>query len=274
MNNIKYVQLEPDAFLSDLDFQVMTDRQRGIYFSLILYLYRNGGKIPNNAQALLKLCSSCASTFTDDWSAIKHKFQVTETEIRHKRVSEELEKAFNLYENRRKAGQKGGFSHKKRDLEEQAELEQSLSGAKAEPEQCSGSKAKQSNSNANNITIANNNSNETSIRPHTDGDGTEIAIDKNSSNDFELTLQKNAVLVLNEIENLLHPRSQREQDTFAKVMVHITNVCRSKEAAYHGQIFNDFVSLAKEAASSHAANKKGLFVSLVKKRYGFNVKSK
>ena len=40
--DIKYVQLEPAAFLSDTDYQIMTAEQRGIYCSLIFYLYANG----------------------------------------------------------------------------------------------------------------------------------------------------------------------------------------------------------------------------------------
>ena len=41
----KYVSLEPNAFLSDKDFQLMNAEERGVYCTIIFYLYSNGGKI-------------------------------------------------------------------------------------------------------------------------------------------------------------------------------------------------------------------------------------
>lgn len=114
MNNIKYIQFEPDAFLSDIDFQVMNDRQRGIYITLILYLYRNNGKLPNDVRTLFKLCNSTDQFFNDDWSVVQHKFIINDTGISHKRVTEEIEKACSYYEKKRSAGQKSGLARKKK----------------------------------------------------------------------------------------------------------------------------------------------------------------
>ena len=97
---MKYVQLEPGAFIGDIDFQVMTDRQRGIYLSLILYLYSSGGTLPNTVQTLFKLCSSTLENFEEDWEAIKHKFIVNDT-ISHKRVDEEIERATVFFNKKR-----------------------------------------------------------------------------------------------------------------------------------------------------------------------------
>ena len=45
MKQAKYVQFEANAFTSDSDFVTMTAEQRGVYFSLICYLYSNNGKL-------------------------------------------------------------------------------------------------------------------------------------------------------------------------------------------------------------------------------------
>ncbi len=110
MNNLKYVQLEAGAFIGDIDFQVMTTRQRGVYISLILYLYANEGKLTVSAEALSKLCNSTLTDFYEDWEVISHKFQEDEYGFTHKRVSHELDKAQEYYEKKRSSGQKGGFA--------------------------------------------------------------------------------------------------------------------------------------------------------------------
>ena len=45
MADIKYVQLAAADFLADIDFQMMTAEERGVYCSIIFYLYANGGNI-------------------------------------------------------------------------------------------------------------------------------------------------------------------------------------------------------------------------------------
>jgi len=120
MNGIKYVQLEPSAFLSDIDFQMMNAEERGVYVSIILYLYCNGGKLKlndNNDITLLKNCytrlamlSGCSKTgeeWAAIWGKIRHKFQINGNNLTHKRVTEELKKAKEHKEKRSKAGKKG-----------------------------------------------------------------------------------------------------------------------------------------------------------------------
>jgi uncharacterized protein YdaU (DUF1376 family) len=86
----KYVSLEPDAFLSDLDFQAMTAEQRGVYCTLIFYLYRNNGRLRNDIDTLAKLCHVNGDF---DFQTVLHKFQVRRGFIRHKRVTKELARA-------------------------------------------------------------------------------------------------------------------------------------------------------------------------------------
>ncbi len=129
-NDLKYYQFEPGAFLEDMDFQIMSVSQRGIYISLILYLYRNNGKLPNDDRTLFKLCNSDAQTFDSDWEQIKHKFICNEY-IEHKRVTEEIEKASNYYKKKRIAGQKSGESRRNK---AQTQPEHTLNTVRTQPE--------------------------------------------------------------------------------------------------------------------------------------------
>jgi len=117
MKNIKYIQLEPAAFLTDIDFQMMDAEQRGVYCSIIFYLYCNGGIIElsdNTPITLLQdkykklaVISGCYKTgpdWTAIWSKIAHKFQITDNMLTHKRVTEELKKAEKFRITKQKAG--------------------------------------------------------------------------------------------------------------------------------------------------------------------------
>jgi len=98
----KYVSLEPDAFLSDLDFQAMTAEQRGVYCTLIFYLYRNNGRLRHDIDVLAKLCNVNGDF---DFQTVLHKFQVRRGFVRHKRVTKELARAQALVDRAVKAAQ-------------------------------------------------------------------------------------------------------------------------------------------------------------------------
>jgi len=117
---IKYVQLEPAAFLSDIDFQMMDAEQRGIYCSIIFYLYCNGGKLDLNSNnditlldnkyskiAMLSNCRKTGSQWQELWSKIAHKFQINGNILTHNRVSKELSKSKKLREAKSRAGKRG-----------------------------------------------------------------------------------------------------------------------------------------------------------------------
>lgn len=91
-----YFQLEPNAFLADIDFQAMTAQERGVYFTLILYLYANGGSVGVAKGTLYGLCNyGCDMLEWEQmWDNIKHKFTLNGNgEITHKRVSREIAEA-------------------------------------------------------------------------------------------------------------------------------------------------------------------------------------
>jgi uncharacterized protein YdaU (DUF1376 family) len=91
---IKYVQLESDAFLTDLDFIGFTPAERGLYCSLIFYLYSNNGKCEFDPVALSKL-ANCENVqeFEKLWEKVSKKFRSRNGFIKHKRVTKELNRA-------------------------------------------------------------------------------------------------------------------------------------------------------------------------------------
>jgi len=119
MKEIKHVQLEAGAFISDVDFQLMDAEQRGVYCSIILYLYANGGILnldnaditllsdKTNKLAMISNCNKAGREWKDVWSKISNKFQINGNILTHKRVTEELKRASEYRKIKSEAGKKG-----------------------------------------------------------------------------------------------------------------------------------------------------------------------
>ena len=105
MKKIKFVQLESSAFLTDSDFQTMNAEERGLYCTLIFYLYCNNGKCRPEPEFLQRLCN--CSDFKSSWKKIKEKFLSRNNFIEHKRVNKELTKARKFAQAARTSGLKG-----------------------------------------------------------------------------------------------------------------------------------------------------------------------
>ena len=102
---IKFVHLESDAFLTDIDFIQMSPSERGVYCSLILYLYSSGGKCEFDMQSLGRLCNcGSAEEFEKIWDRISKKFTARTGVIKHKRVTKELTRAKKFIQRQCKAG--------------------------------------------------------------------------------------------------------------------------------------------------------------------------
>jgi uncharacterized protein YdaU (DUF1376 family) len=102
---IRFVQLESDAFLTDMDFVQMSAAERGVYCSLILFLTSNDGRCRFDPAALGRLCNcERPEDFQQIWDRIAKKFQTRQGVIRHKRVTQELTRAKRLRQAKRKAG--------------------------------------------------------------------------------------------------------------------------------------------------------------------------
>ena len=105
MKKVKFVQLEPDAVLADTDFQIMTAEERGVYWTIILYLYSSAGKCKFEIKKLKKICN--CENFKKVWKKISKKFQISNGYIKHKRVTRELRKARKFMQDKHRAGLKG-----------------------------------------------------------------------------------------------------------------------------------------------------------------------
>ncbi len=120
MTDIQYVQLDSSDFLTDIDFQMMDAEQRGVYCSIILYLYCNEGRIELNGGEGITLldsrtsklaqmsgCLKTGAAWETLWNRIAHKFQITGDILTHKRVSEELKRSEDFIKAKSDAGKKG-----------------------------------------------------------------------------------------------------------------------------------------------------------------------
>ncbi len=105
---IKYIQLESDAFLTDLDFIRFTPAERGLYCSLIFYLYSNNGKCEFDPGALSGLCN-CKNVkeFEKLWEKVSKKFRSRNGFIKQKRVTKELNRARKYRQACARAGLRG-----------------------------------------------------------------------------------------------------------------------------------------------------------------------
>jgi hypothetical protein len=73
---IEFVQLEGQAFFTDLDFVTMSAGERGVYCTLLLHLYCNAGRCEFDPQALARLCN--CDDFEKVWEKIAKKISDTQ----------------------------------------------------------------------------------------------------------------------------------------------------------------------------------------------------
>jgi len=104
-SDLRYVQIQPSKDLLDVRFQMMTPAERGVYWTIKLYLYANGGKCPLDEEMLAKVAG--CENFLDIWEKIKDVFVIKDSTIRHKVVTKDLRKAKKFLQGQRKAGLRG-----------------------------------------------------------------------------------------------------------------------------------------------------------------------
>jgi len=102
MDNLRYVQFQPGEDLLDVRFQVMTPAERGVYWTIKLYLYANGGKCSLD-EVMLSKVTGCEN-FGEIWEKIKTNFVIKDSTIRHKVITKDLRKAKKFSQAKRRAG--------------------------------------------------------------------------------------------------------------------------------------------------------------------------
>ncbi|MCP4262866.1 MAG: YdaU family protein [Planctomycetes bacterium] len=235
---IKYVQLESEAFLTDLDFVAMTLEQRGAYLTLILYLYCNNGKCDLDIPALGQLCNKSTKTFEKIWQNISKKFQTRNGVIKHKRVTKELSRARKFRQAKSKAGLKGADKRwhsqstaitkgRKRNVIEKENKDSSYSNA---------------NTTEQSHTVS------SSVRPG--------------------PYKRSHIRAYNfnvELLEIIKPRNQSDRTCFRNITSWLRDGCET--GRFNEQIFSRALDYAKEAAAGR--NPAAVFVSLLKKELDY-----
>lgn len=241
---IKYVQLESDAFLTDIDFVQFTPAERGVYCSLILLLTSNDGKCDFEPQALSRNCN-CDSVeeFEKIWQRISKKFQLRKGVIRHKRVTQELGTAKKLLQAKRR----GGLSTAKKRW---------YSGGSA-------------NSTANAMeTKGNVNVNEDFTNTNT---ADRSACTSDSLRSGSATGQQlNALRFNDALSRIIPPRSRSDRTCFRNVTNWLVEGCAA--GRFTGEIFERVLDYAKQARQGKKPA--AVFMATLKEELGYVKKGK
>jgi len=105
INKAPAFQFYAGDFLSDINVQLMTMAQRGIYITLLANEWIEG-ELPNNLVKLKVLCGNPVD-FETDWEAIKHCFVVEDGKLVNNRLEKERGKMVAYRERMSDAGKKG-----------------------------------------------------------------------------------------------------------------------------------------------------------------------
>lgn len=243
---IRFVQLEPAAFLSDIDFQMMSAEERGVYFSLILCLYSNGGKLKiendhqflcggNNAITLLSNCTKTGKDWENIWRIVQKKFKIKNNIITHKRVTREINKARN-YRNKKSLAGKIGMKHRYNSV--------SNSDITKEKE-----KEKESKYNSKGKGI------DCNVFP-----SSSFSLSPSSVSD---SFKKQCGIFLLKLSEIFPNQSESDQTTFANIARHL-----EERLAKEPDIFEQALEQARR--SRRKSKPHSYFVGCCKKRWGFH----
>jgi len=105
INKAPAFQFYAGDFLSDINVQLMTMSQRGIYITLLANEWIEG-ELPNNLLKLKMLCGNPIN-FKTEWDAIKHCFVVENGKLINNRLEKERGKMVSYRERMSDAGKKG-----------------------------------------------------------------------------------------------------------------------------------------------------------------------
>ena len=248
---IKYVQLESEAFLTDLDYITMSHAERSVYCTLIFYLTSNNGKCEYKPSALRKLCH-CENVeeFEEIWQGISKKFQVRNGVIKHKRVTKELSRVKKFIQQQRKAG-----------LASARKRQQRLNhGSTDVPTPVQPTKRK-----------GNVNEKESKDISYSEEQSLSFPI---SARPFDYAQSRPRpdkdshirALAFNEaLKGIIKPRNQSDRTCFHNVTNWLIEGCAASE--FNEQIFGRVLDYAKEA--NQGRNPAAVFMALIKKELGY-----
>ena len=237
---IKYVQLESSAFLTDLDFVAMTLEERGLYCTLILYLYSNNGKCELDISLLSRLVN-CKNieTFEKIWQKVSKKFQVRKGWIKHKRVTKELTRAKKYRQHQRKAG---------------------LASAKKRQQRLNGG--------SNDVAMPVQPTKRKGNVIEKESKDTSYPTEQSLSSSVSARTQVQALNFNSALTNIIRPRTQSDRTCFHNITRWLTAGCATGE--FNEQIFGRVLDYAREA--NRGRNPAAVFMTLLKKEMGYRPK--
>ena len=238
---IKYVQLESDAFLTDIDFVQFTPAERGVYCSLILLLTSNDGKCTFEPRALSRNCN-CDSVeeFEKIWQRVAKKFQLRNGTIRHKRVTQELGRAKKLLQAKRRGG---------------------LSTAK---------KRWHSTSIANSTANAKETKGNVNVKVNKDITNTNTADLSACTSDSLRTEQLSALRFNDALGRIIPPAGRSDRTCFRNVTSWLVEGCAV--GRFTGEIFDRVLDYAKQARQGKKPA--AVFMAILKEELGYERKGK
>jgi uncharacterized protein YdaU (DUF1376 family) len=242
---IKFIPLEFEMVLADTDFQAMNAEQRGVYLSLILYMYANGGKCLLDMQHISRI-TGCRN-IDKAWQKIKKKFQIKEDHITHKRVRRELRRAKMLLQTRKKSG---------------------LKGAKGRWQSHSTPNGKaMANENVNNNKNANENTNEkrNEIEEEENNISNSNTNTKLRASDSPISFRVRALRFHEALVALIRPRNQSDRTSFRNISNWLAAQCEM--GRFTEEIFERAYDYAREARKGR--NPAAVFTSLIKKELNY-----
>ena len=264
MKKIKYIQLEPEAVICDIDFQLMSAEERGVYWAIIFYLYSNNGKCKFDIDNLKVLCN--CQNFEKIWRKISKKFQKTNGYLTHKRVTQELRRARKRLQAAQKAGLKGAKKRwaphsdpngkaiakgSKRNVIEETEREQlrirkdSIDPSTAKEQILSQVRLPAPSNTALHCPVYS-----TSLRPA-----------QNSSP---------AIRMLNfseDLNGIIRPRNQSDRTSFRNICNWLTDEIQAGK--FTDDVLKQVLGYAREAGKGRSRNPPAVFTSILKRELGY-----
>lgn len=235
----KYVQLEIEAFLTDIDFIQFTPAERGVYCSLILYLTSNDRKCTSEPEALSRICK-CESVeeFEKIFQRMSKKFQFRNGLIWHKRVTKELKTARQF---------------------RQVCAEEGLKGA---------GKRWGGHNNPNGVPVAKER--KRNVRVSKDIKNTNTADHSAITSDSLRNRQLNALSFIEALSRLIPPQSRSDRTCFRNVAHWLVAGCAG--GRFTGEIFERVLDCAEQARLGD--NPAVVFMATLKEELGYVKKGK
>lgn len=238
---IKYVQIQPDVDLYDMDFQELSTHLRGFYWSLKFYLYCNNGVCPLRYAKLTQITGS--ETARKDFAQVKKFFIIKGRTIEHKNVSDDLRRANKFFQQQRKAG-----------------LASAKARATALQQRSNGEPSKLSKRNVNESKVK---VSKTNTKQHFDSDS-DKDLSSLTSDSFRPEEQK-FILLTNDLFNAI---TRSDKTTLKNIAAFVRQLAADSDDK---KVFNTAFHLAQDAVKQ-GRKPIAMFISLCKTELGYNPK--